>query len=309
LSLEIVKGLENFSAPEAGTVTTIGTFDGVHRGHQAILKELSKAARERKVKPLAITFEPHPRVLVTPDSPPPLLTCLNEKIRLLSEYLDGTVLVLEFNEGLKNLTAEEFTRQYLIEKLNVGKLIVGYDHAFGRDRSGTINDLMFLSRQYSFDLKIVDPVIVEGRPISSTRIRHLISDHKLNQARDLLGHPYPVSGEVMKGIGLGKKLGFPTANINYSRRKLLPTDGVYSCRVDVGNGRYPGMMFVGRNHFNPDADKSVEVNIFDFDNDIYEQELFCYPETYIREEIEFEEPARLVEQLKIDKEKILMLRE
>jgi len=308
LSLEIIKGIDNYPEGETGIIATIGTFDGIHLGHQAILRELTTSALKRKMKALAITFEPHPRVLVTPDSPPPLLTCLNEKAKLFSQYLDGTLLVIEFNKELMNLTAEEFTRDYLLDRIKIGKLVVGYDHAFGKDRSGTINDLMGLSRKYSFDLQIVDPVIVDGRPISSTRIRRVMTESSLSMAQDLLGHTYIISGRVKKGIGLGEKIGFPTANIDYSQRKLLPADGVYSCTVEVENHKYDGMMFVGINNFNPDAGKSVEVNIFNFDEDIYDKELFCFPEVYIRKGKVFRNQDELVEQLKNDKENILMLK-
>jgi riboflavin kinase/FMN adenylyltransferase len=308
LSLEIIRGIENFTDRKDPVVATIGTFDGVHLGHQAILKRVAAAALIGNMQPVAITFEPHPRVLVTPDSPPLLLTCLNEKIRLFSQFFDGTLLILKFDKDLMNLTAERFAEKYLVEKINLGRLIVGYDHAFGKGRSGTINDLMGLSRKHHFELEIVDPVIVDGRPISSTRIRRLIAEHKLSQAVDLLGHPYPLSGKVIKGIMLGKKIGFPTANIEYSRRKLLPQDGVYSCHIEFGSNRHDGMLFIGHNNFNPKGDRSVEVNIFDFDGEIYGEELFCYPEVFIRENRKYEETSQLVEQLKHDKKRVLMLK-
>ena len=308
MNLELIRGIENFEGFDGRTVVTIGTFDGLHLGHQAILHQLKTAAEQKQMHSLAVTFEPHPRVLVTPDSPPLLLTCLNEKTKLFENYLDGTLLILKFTRELMNLTAEEFTRTYLVERINLAKLIVGYDHAFGKGRSGTINDLMSLSRKYSFELEIVDPVIVGGRPISSTRIRHLLAENNLPQAVEFLGHPYPISGKVMGGIGLGRKIGFPTANLEYSNRKLLPGDGVYSCSIEVREKKYDGMMFIGKNHFNPTVARSVEVNIFDFDQDIYGEELFCYPEVYIRENRKYANTDALVEQIKLDKKKILMMK-
>jgi len=309
LSLKLIKGIENYDKDDTKTVVTIGTFDGLHLGHKAILNKLKVSAEKKRLPALAITFEPHPRVLVTPDSPPPLLTCLNEKVKLFSQYLDGKLLVLEFNDRLKNLTAEEFTTTYLVEKINLAKLIVGYDHAFGKNRSGTINDLMNLSRQYSFELEIVDPVIVDGRPISSTRIRKAIAENKYNQALEFLGHPYPLGGNVIRGIGLGKKIGYPTANLQISTRKLLPADGVYACRTEIKERVFNGMLFIGKNNFNPDAGKSVEVNIFDFDEDIYDQEIFCYPGAFIRGSQKFTKTSELVKQLDNDKENVLKLLE
>jgi riboflavin kinase/FMN adenylyltransferase len=307
LSLRVVRGIENLREVEPGSVVTIGTFDGLHLGHQAIFARLIESSKANNCEAIAITFEPHPRVLVTPHSPPPLLSCLNEKIKYFSEYFDGTLLVLKFNDGLKNMSAMEFTKKYLVEKIGLSRLIVGYDHAFGKDRSGTINDLMSLGREYGFDLEIVKPVLVDDMPISSTRIRRLITSNQFDRAKKLLGHPYPLSGEVIRGIGLGKKIGYPTANIDVGSRKLLPKEGVYSCSAELNGEKFKGMMFIGTNHFNPEAGKSVEVNIFNFDRDIYGIELYIYPEVYIRDNMKFEETEQLTMQLKKDKEKILLL--
>ena len=308
MSLKLIKGIDNFPGYDDRTVATIGTFDGLHLGHQAILRRLKMSADKMGMNSLAITFEPHPRVLVTPGSPPLLLTCLDEKVSLFERYMDGTLLVLDFTPELMNLTAEEFTRKYLVERINLAKLIVGYDHAFGKGRSGTINDLMDLSRKYSFELEIVDPVIVNGRPISSTRIRQLMMGRNLTQAIKFLGHPYPLRGKVIGGIGLGKKLGFPTANLECNPRKLLPADGVYSCSIEHAGRNHDGMMFIGKNHFNPQADKSVEINIFNFDEEIYGEKVTCYPEVFVRENRKYTDTGDLVEQIKQDKKKILMLK-
>jgi riboflavin kinase/FMN adenylyltransferase len=307
LSVKVIKGIDNLTDHLSGTVATIGTFDGLHLGHQAIFKKLTDVSSKMNLQAVAITFEPHPRVLVTPDSPPLLLSCSNEKAKFISDYMSGILLILEFNKKLMNLNAAEFTQEYLLNKINIKKLIVGYDHAFGKGRSGTINDLMELSKKHDFELEIVIPVIVDGKPISSTRIRRLIMNDKFEEAGRLLGHPYPLSGNVIKGIGLGKKIGFPTANIDFSPRKLLPKDGVYSCDVEYNSNRYKGMMFIGKNHFDPQKEKSVEVNIFDFDKEIYEKELFCYPNKFIRDSKKFTETSELVEQLHRDKEKVLMI--
>jgi riboflavin kinase/FMN adenylyltransferase len=246
-------------------------------------------------------------VLVTPDNPPPLLTVWEEKARLFADYMNGRLLVLRFNKELMSKSAEEFAREVLVEKLHLKKLIVGYDHAFGKNRSGTINDLMELSRKYSFELEVVNPVIIEGRPVSSTRIRNLIADRKFAQALDMLGHQYPIYGTVERGIDFGKELGYPTANISYNPRKLLPVDGVYSCRVEHKGQMFNGMMFIGVNHFNPEKKRSVEVNIFDFNREIYEQEIICYPRIFVRENIRFDNKEALMAQLAKDKENILKL--
>ena len=289
-------------------MATIGTFDGLHLGHQAILHRLCQSREKEKLTPLAITFEPHPRVLVTPDSPPLLLTVWEEKVKLFSQFMSGILVVIEFNREIMNMSAEQFTSSFLVKRLNLKKLIVGYDHAFGRNRSGTINDLLELSKKYHFDLEIVDPVIVDGKPISSSRIRRLLDENNLPRALQMLGHPYPIAGKVKRGIGMGKKIGFPTANLEVSNRKLLPRRGVYSCSLELDGGRYDGMMFIGINHFNPAAGVSVEVNIFDFDKDLYGQDFFCYPEIFLRESRIYDEATGLVEQIKIDKANVLKLK-
>lgn len=307
MNLKIIKGIDNFAETGEEVVATIGTFDGLHRGHQEILSRLMESAGKLNKEAVAITFEPHPRVLVTPHDPPPLLSTWDEKVKLFSDYMEGRLLVLEFNKQLMNLTAEEFVKDYLIQKIKLMKLVVGYDHAFGKNRSGTINDLMELSRKYSFELEVVNPIIVNGCPISSSRIRRLIRDHKFSQALDMLRHPYPIAGAVIKGIGLGSKFGFPTANIEIHPRKLLPVDGVYSCRIEYNAELYRGMMFIGKNHFDPNREKSVEVNIFDFNKSIYGENIICYPETYVRENRIFDNSAELAEQIGRDKEYIVKL--
>lgn len=307
MSLEVIRNIDDYDNGKKEVVVTIGTFDGLHRGHQEILKRLMESAKASNMQAIAITFEPHPRVLVTPDDPPPLLSTWDEKVRLFSKYMDGKLMVLNFNKELMDLTAEEFIKNYLTKKLNLKKLVVGYDHAFGKNRSGTINDLMGLSKTYSFDLDVVNAILVDGRPISSSRIRRLIAGHDLSLALKMFQHAYPISGEVIRGISLGKKLGYPTANINFHERKLLPVDGVYSCQAEHSGTVYDGMMFIGKNHFDPDREKSVEVNIFDFDKEIYGDELICYPNRFIRENLKFENTDKLVEQIKKDKENILKL--
>lgn len=307
MSLEIIYGLDKIDDVSGDLVVSMGTFDGLHVGHQAILKSLMSSAEKAGLNPLAVTFEPHPRVLVTPENPPPLLTVWEEKARLFADYMNGRLLVLNFNKEMMSRSAEQFARDILVGRLRVKKLIVGYDHAFGKNRSGTINDLMELSRKYNFELEVVNPVIIEGRPVSSTRIRHLIIERKFAQALDMLGHPYPIYGIVEKGIALGKVLGYPTANVRCNERKLLPVDGVYSCRVEYKGQMYNGMMFIGTNYFNPDHKRTVEVNIFDFDRDIYGHEITCYPRIFIRENIKFDSREELVSQIAKDKENISKL--
>ncbi len=301
-----IRGLDNFTAPDAGTTVTIGTFDGLHRGHQAIFDRLRSAAGTSQI-PLIVTFDPHPRVLLSPTAAPMLLTTLLEKRRILEDSADLATLVLPFTPLLRELTAEQFVIDILLARLGMKHLVVGYDHAFGRDRGGTPEALEALGRQHGFEVSVVSPVDTGDRPISSTRIRNALVEGRFSEARELLGRPYLVMGTVGRGIALGRKLGYPTANLIVDRRKLLPAEGVYACRAELADGQKSGMLFIGHNYFNPDAGVTVEVNLFDFDRDIYDQSVAVALSHFIRENRRFETTDELVKQIENDKRNVIAL--
>jgi len=306
LKTTFVHGLENFpQADPRSTVVTVGTFDGIHRGHQAIFRRVRDRSEANGLKPVLITFHPHPRTVVTPDNIPMLLTTIEEKEKFVPCFFEGTVLVAEFNEALRNMEAEQFVKEVLVDLVGVRHLVVGYDHGLGKNRDGDTDLLERLGREYGFDVEIVAPVICNDAPISSTRIRQALTFAKYDFAVDLLGHDYAIFGTVEKGIGLGHKLGYPTANVRYSPLKLLPPEGVYACWALIGTEEKQGMMFVGQNHFNPVATMSVEANLFDFNRDIYGEDIIVYPTRYIRENRRFDSAEALVEQIKLDKKKVL----
>jgi riboflavin kinase/FMN adenylyltransferase len=308
LTTTFTRGIENYRAEGSrGVIATLGTFDGIHRGHQAILHLLGEECRRSKLEGLLITFHPHPKVVVEPDNIPMLLTTIEEKEKFIPDFFDGQVLILQFNTALRTMSAESFVRDILVEKIGVKKLIVGYDHAFGRDRRGSIAELRTLGDTYGFDVTVVDPVIVDGQPVSSSRIRRSMKAGRFPEAIQLLGHEYAIYGTVERGIGLGRKLGFPTANINYSNRKLLPPDGVYSCWSQVVGRDVPGMMFIGQNHFNPARKISVEANLFNFDQDIYDEEIIIYPGRFLRENRKYASTEALARQIERDKKNVLEL--
>jgi riboflavin kinase/FMN adenylyltransferase len=306
MTTTFVYGLENFTKlPARSSVVTLGTFDGIHRGHQEIFRRVREVAQAEKLTPVLITFDPHPRLVVTPSEVPMLLTTLEEKRKFVPCFFEGTVLVIKFDESVRNMSADQFVRQVLVDTVGVKHLIVGYDHGLGKDRSGNAATLEQLGRELGFGLEVVQPVIWNDAPISSTRIRQALVIGKYDAAVEQFGHDYAICGIIERGLGLGKKLGYPTANVGYNARKLLPPEGVYACWAQVGGDERPGMMFVGQNHFNPVARWTVEVNLFDFDREIYGEEMVVYPTKYVRENRRFPSSDALVAQIEQDKKQIL----
>lgn len=307
MTTRFIHGLEQFPKADPGsTVVTIGTFDGIHRGHRAIFQRVRAVAEEKNLRPVLITFHPHPRMVVTPDNVPMLLTTIEEKGKFVPHFFDGSVLVLEFNKALMNLTAEEFVRQVLVDAVGVKHLVVGYDHGLGKNRSGTAAELRRLGDEIGFKVEVVGPIEHNGILVSSTKIRQAMTGGRYSEALDLLGHDYAIYGRVEKGIGIGgRKLGCPTANVKYSHRKLLPPEGVYACWAQIGREEKHGMMFIGQNHFNPVERLSVEANLFDFDRDIYDEEIMVYPTHFLRNNRKFERLDDLARQLDQDKKNVI----
>jgi riboflavin kinase/FMN adenylyltransferase len=304
----VIQGFENFKPlSTAGAVATVGTFDGIHRGHQEIFRRVASESSRLGMEPVLITFHPHPRVVVSPDNIPLLLTTIEEKQIFLKDFYAGQVLLLEFNKQLQQWTAEEFVKKILVETVRARKMIIGYDHALGKNRGGGVVELTKLGRDYGFEVEVVGPIMDDGQPISSSRVRRALQANRLPEAIRLLGHGYAIAGKVEQGIGLGHKIGFPTANVSYNPRKLLPTEGVYSCWARIGDTRRDGMMFIGRNHFNPQERISVEANLFDFDESLYGREMIVYPTHYIRENRRFENVDDLKRQIELDKQEILQI--
>lgn len=305
MTVAFIEGLEQFRREQGlKLVATIGTFDGIHLGHQEILKAVCDEAKTAKQPALLITFDPHPKQVISPDSAPKLLTSLEEKRQFIPDFFGGQVLILNFNQQLREMTAERFVADILVERLGVARLVVGYDHALGRNRSGNISELTKLSKKYSLEVRIIGPVLADGQPVSSSRIRQAMQEDRYDEALAMLGHDYAIFGTVERGIGLGHKLGFPTANVAYDSLKQLPPEGIYSCRAVVENKEVRGMMFIGRNHFDPVERISVEANLFDFDQDLYGSKIAVYPGQLLRQNRKFDNTDDLTKQLLIDKKQV-----
>lgn len=288
-------------------MATLGTFDGFHLGHASIFKHLEMKAQSLGLPPVAITFHPHPRVLVTPDDPPLLLTTPEEKIEILDQRFGGALVLLRFDDELRRMTADRFAKEILVDRFGIKALVVGFNHSFGHRRSGNIDNLKKIGRRDGFEVIVVDPVTYKDEPISSSRIRRAIIAGEWGDTVSMLDHGYPIHGTVIRGLGRGKQLGWPTVNLDWDQRKLLPPEGVYSCKASVNGNDYRGMMFLGVNMLNPDKSVSVEANLFDFDRDVYDSKLTLYPMHYIRPSARFESVEELSQQIARDKKKILKL--
>ncbi len=306
--MKIIRGLEQLHSAQ-GCAVTMGTFDGVHRGHARIVETLIAAARERQLKTVLITFDPHPRqVLLGPENVQ-LLTTLDEKLELLKQFELDCVAVVNFDQKLAELPYQQFLEDVLLKQLNMRVLVVGYDHGFGKGRQGTYENLKAFSQKDGFELYRVDPLTEGTYIIKSSTIRRLLAQGEVQKAAELLGHRYLLKGEVVKGRLLGKKLGFPTANLKVlGQGKLIPKDGVYAVDVALAGKTYKGMLNIGfRPTVNHTVSRSVEVHIHEFSGNIYGEQLTVYFKKRLRDEQKFDSLEKLKEQLTIDKQQSLKI--
>ncbi len=285
-------------------MVTLGSFDGVHLGHQAIIKRIIEKSKGKKRMGVVVTYEPHPQSVVAPHDAPNLLTLLDEKLALLEKLGVEETVVMNFDEQLREYSAEEFVEKILVRKLNIGDLVVGDDHAFGKNRAGKIELLRKAALGYNFDLEVVSALHVDGTRISSTRIRKELEAGEFAKAKSLLGHSYSVSGTVTRGKGRGKRLDYPTLNLQIPSRKLLPKDGVYSVRVQLEGKRCVGMMYVGPKPTFDDYTRSVEVHVFGLEGSVSDLKVKLFVEDWVREPKKFANSEHLKDQLKSDEKRI-----
>jgi riboflavin kinase/FMN adenylyltransferase len=253
-----------------GSTVTVGSFDGVHLGHQAVLREIARRAAAKGRASVLVTFEPHPLEVVNPQAAPPLLTTDEERREMLAQLPLDYVLFLRFDRRLASFTPEEFVDRVLLERCRMRELVIGHDHGFGRGRSGDVETLRRLGRERGFEVDVVEVVDSGDQHVSSSRIRRAVAGGDLATAARMLGRPYQVSGQVMPGERRGRLLGVPTINLStLPPQKLLPPDGVYAVRVEWRGGRLDGMMNQGPKPTFADGRRTLEAHLFDFEGDLY----------------------------------------
>ena len=283
-----------------GSVVTVGTFDGVHLGHRKVLDEIALRARRAGRRSLLVTFDPHPLEVVNPQAAPSLLTLADERREFLAQCELDVVVFLSFTEELSHFTPEAFVR-LLLERFDMRELVIGYDHGFGRGRTGDVALLKSLGSELGFAVDVVDQVEIGGRPVSSTLVRRAVAGGDLETAGQLLGRPYSLSATVVRGARRGRGLGYPTINLALpDERKLLPPDGVYAVRVEWGEGSAGGMMHQGPRPTFDDATRSLEAHVFEAALDLYGEQVKLSWISRLRDVQRFESAPALQEQLDRD---------
>ncbi|WP_394973825.1 bifunctional riboflavin kinase/FAD synthetase [uncultured Croceitalea sp.] len=305
--METIQGISKFKSTLPSAIT-IGTFDGVHIGHRQILLRLINNAKQENLNAVLLTFFPHPRMVLQKETNIKLLNTLEEKIEILKSLgLDYTI-VHPFTKEFSRLSAIEFVRDILVNQLKTRKIVIGYDHRFGRNRNANINDLITFGNTLDFEVEEISAQEVNEVSVSSTKIRIALENADIETANSYLGYAYMLTGVVKKGKGIGKQLTFPTANLHIMESyKLIPKNGVYVVQSNIDGNVYYGMMNIGFNPTVKGKKKSIEVHFFDFDQDLYERTIKVELLHHIRDEHKFDSVEGLKEQLSKDKQTSLAL--
>lgn len=298
--MKVTKGLKNALSSHP-TILTLGTFDGVHQGHRTIISKLTSESKKHDLKSIILTFFPHPRNIVSSKKIKSIST-IDEKIQIFSKLDLDELIIQNFNKSFSEMGAEEFIK-LLVNNLNLKKIIVGYNHRFGKNRSADIDVLIDFSLKYDFEVVEIKAFEVEKIKISSTKIRNAIDNGKINVCNNYLGYNFNINGIVVKGKSIGKSIGFPTANINIAEEyKIIPKNGVYLVRCFFEKNKFYGMMNIGYNPTFGSNKKTIEVNIFDFNRDLYNKNIRIEFLKFIRDEIKFDNAEELQNQLINDRE-------
>jgi riboflavin kinase/FMN adenylyltransferase len=300
--MNVVNGIENYKA-DSKSILTIGTFDGVHLGHQKIIASLVTKAKQQNLQANILTFFPHPRMVLQKESNLKLIDTLEEKQNLLSELGIDNLIVQPFSKEFSKLTAIEFTRDILVNELGMSALMIGYDHRFGKNREASVEDLIRYGESYNFEVTVIPAQDISSITVSSTKIRDAIKISNFKKVNQFLGRPYELNGKVIKGNGVGRTIKYPTANIEIKEKyKLIPPKGVYLVKIYLGENEFLGMMNIGNRPTINGLNETIEIHIFDFDKDIYGKNLkVCFLKK-IRKEKKFDSLTSLKNQLKKDEE-------
>ena len=299
--------------PSVPSAVTVGSYDGLHVGHRKIIGTMVARARSEGLRSVVVTFKPHPRFVLDPASPCPvrLLTTLEEKIGYLEPMDVDLLLVVRFDAAFAQRTSSDFIRDVLVGMLGARLVVVGYDHGFGHDRSGSGATLQSLGEEYGFGVEVVGEFLVGGEPVSSTRIRRLLLEARIGEANECLGAPYPVGGTVVEGRRLGREIGFPTVNLRLANPcKHLPAMGVYVAKTSIDGREFHAMMNIGLRPTVSSGDEvTVEAHILGYSGELYGRELTFGLLAYLREERRFESVPALRAQLEADKKMVELNRE
>ncbi|MBM4306861.1 MAG: bifunctional riboflavin kinase/FAD synthetase [Deltaproteobacteria bacterium] len=297
--MELIQGIENLQKPFRNPVVTLGNFDGIHLGHQRIFEKLKEEARKFAGESVVVTFEPHPLKILSPEQCPPLLTPFKKKMMLMEKVGVEKVLCIQFTKAFSEISAVEFVKNVLVEKVEAKKIIVGYNYRFGRGKSGNAESLKETCLHFGIEVEIMEALTVDDTIVSSSKIREFIRAGQVERASKLLGRGYPVMGQVVEGTKRGHALGFPTANLKITE-ELYPKPGVYAVNVEWHEQRWKGLANIG---FNPTFDGktlTLEVHILNFDREIYGDEIQVSFVKRIRDEIRFHSQQELIEQIQKD---------
>ncbi len=300
--MKIFHSINDFRSTKK-TIITLGTFDGVHIGHKKILEKVLQNTGDGQYESLVLTFFPHPRMILKEDSDMKLLNTIDEKIDLLDKIGIQNLVIHPFDEKFSRLTAEEFVKTILVDRFQVQKIIIGYDHRFGRNRTANINDLIAFGEQYDFEVEQISVQEINEISVSSTKIRNALLEGNMTLANDYLGYNYFLTGEVVKGKQLGRTINFPTANLKIQEKyKLIPQNGVYIVKSVINEQTVFGMMNIGFNPTVNGQNQTIEIHYFDFDADLYHQKIRVSILQRIRSEQKFESVNLLKAQLETDKQ-------
>lgn len=298
--MKTIHGIENFPASE-GSIVTIGTFDGVHLGHQQILKQLIDTSQQSKLKSVLLTFFPHPRMVLQPDISMRLIQTIEEREKALRKTGLDYLVIHPFSEKFSRLSADDYVKQILVEKLNVRKVVVGYDHRFGRNRTASLEDMYNYADIYDFEVIEIDAKKIKSTAVSSTKIRKAIDEGDIALANSYLGDPFTLEGVVVHGDKRGRELSYPTANIELqNKHKIIPKQGVYLIQSDIDNQVVYGMMNIGTKPTFDTTNPSIEVHFFDWNGDLYDQTLQVKLLKWVREEQKFGSVEELQAQIHAD---------